>query len=144
MAFDLSQIKRKTVTRQDDIKSCHWAVKNMDILTENVKYALWKYAEFRFTKRNRGRLTGNSLTEMIKELLEYCCNKSYNSISLQDVSNNENKILFEIKKAIYYGATRCLYDINADIMKIDLEAIQAPIQVMSKENVIDYFEGLWV
>lgn len=56
-----------------------------------------------------GLLNKDKLSEMIKGLLEFTIGKSYNSISVQDVYNNEGSILYEIKKAILNGATRTLY-----------------------------------
>lgn len=146
MSFSLSQIQRKTTTKQEDIKACHWVLKDMDILTENVKIGLWKYADFRFRKRNRGRFTGKIFEDMIYDLLEYCCGKSYKSISIKDVEKFENSILYEIKKAIYYGATRKLYDATSGITDIDFSQFKDTIEppkprsvLMEKEEVENYF-----
>lgn len=146
MSFSLSQIKRKTSTKQDDIKSCHWLLKDMDILTDNVKIGLWKYADFRFRKRNRGKFNAEVFRPMIYELLEYCCGKPYTSVSLKDVEKFETVILYEIKKAIYYGATRKLYDATSGLYEIDLSKFKDTIEppkprniVLEKSEVENYF-----
>lgn len=152
MSFSMSQIQRKTRSKQDYIKECHFTIKNLDILTENVKYGFWQYADYRFKKRNRGVFKGDILLDMIKDLLEYCCNKPFNSISRQDVSINENAILYEIKKAIYYGATRCLYDENNTIIHIDKSMFKDSVEPQSipgnrqlnQEEVKDYFKDLMI
>lgn len=149
----MNQIQRKTSSKQDYIKECHFVVKNLDILTENVKYGLWQYADYRFKKRNRGVFRGETLRLLIIELLEYCCNKPFNSISRKDVNINENQILYEIKKAIYYGATRCLYDASNNVIHLDKSMFNdntnEPKSISGNrqldiEEVKDYFKDLMI
>lgn len=153
MSFSMSQIQRKTHSKQDYIKECHFVIKDLDILTDNVKYGLWQYADYRFRKRNRGVFRGDTLKTMIVDLLEYCCNKPFNSISRKDVNNNENQILYEIKKAIFYGATRCLYDANNTVIHIDKSMFKDDVKEpeiipgnrkLDSEEVKDYFKDLMI
>ena len=153
MSFSMSQVNRKSVSKQDAVKRCYGLIYSNPILTDNVKLGMWKYAEYRFTQRNRGKFDKPQLEELIKELLEYCCGKSYLQISGKDVSINENQILYELKKAIYYGATRCLYDKTntiIDTSKITFkENIQEPVRLsddvkLEKQEVVDYFKELMI
>ena len=154
MAFDMNQIKRKSMTRQNNIKDCLRYIRSNQKLTENVKYAIWKYTEYRFNKRNHSNFTAKRLSEMIDELLEYVIPKQIKDITYIDVINNENKILYEIKRAIYYGATHYLYYQNNDgTMDIDtskLVGIKAePLRLkdeekLTKEQVVNYYKDLMI
>ena len=91
---------------------------------------------------------------MIDELLEYVIPKQIKDITYIDVINNENKILYEIKRAIYYGATHYLYYQNNDgTMDIDtskLVGIKAePLRLkdeekLTKEQVVNYYKDLMI
>ena len=67
MAFAMNQIKRKSPSKQLDIKSCYREVYGNDILTDNVKLGIWQYCNYRFSKRNRGKFDDKLLKEMIEE-----------------------------------------------------------------------------
>lgn len=151
MAFSLDSVKRKARTKQTEVFDCHFYLKDLDILTENTRYALWKYVDYRFRKRHRGTLSSQQLEPLVQELLSYCCNKPYQSISRQDVINNENSIIYEIKRAIYFGATRCLYDKDNQVLQIDKskfkDTLDEPERVstdfnMTLDAVKDYFKDL--
>lgn len=153
MAFQMSNIKCETQkhTIQNKIKRCFGTIKGNDLITDNVKYALCKYVDYRFTKRNSGNLDGVYLQQMIEELLEFVINKKYTSISLQDVINNESEILYEIKKAIIYGATRKLYfDMSEHIQNQYKGVLNTPVikltktQLQEKQSVVDYFKDLLI
>lgn len=151
MSFTLNQINRKKVTsKQDDIKACYFYIKNNDLFTKNIKYGLWKYVDYRFKSRNRGRFTVNCLKRMVDDLLENICGKNINSISINDLDINENEVLYQIKRAIHYGATRFIYYEDADLIKLDRsdfkegEEINKPRKKLNDDEVKDYFEGLMI
>lgn len=150
MAFTMSQVKRKTPSKQDDIKSCYHLIYSNDLLTDNVKYGIWQYCNYRFTKRNRGRFTAAILQTMIEELLDKTCYKQYKEISFLDVDKNENEILYHVKRAIHYGATRSLYYEQAaeynmsalDNLKVDLNPPKQ--ERLTTDEVKDYFGDLFI
>lgn len=150
MAFTMSHINRKAPSKQDDIKSCYRAVYGNDLLTDNLKYAIWQYCNYRFTKRNRGRFSASIIETMVEELLTKTCYIEYKDLSFSDVTKNENEILHHIKRAIYYGATRSLYYEQADEynmrgfenLKIDLNP---PCRErLTTDEVKDYFKDLFI
>lgn len=152
MSFSILEVKRKSTSFKDKIRYCYSYIKSNDILTDNVKYALDKYISFRFTKRTNSNFTSNRLKEMTEDLLSYCCNKPYVSISIQDVMANESQILYEIKRAIFYGATKCLYNPNLGTMNINetmfKQGYEQPKRLenidINQQVVIDYFKDLMV
>ena len=147
MAFSMSEIKRKVPSKQTDIKACYHCIYNNDILTENVKTGIWKYCSYRFSQRNRGKFDENTIQNMTKELLEKVCRMPYNSIGLSIVIQNESDILYHIKRAIYFGATRTLYYEEADykdqssINNIGYK-IEKPRHLTCKEEVLQYLEDI--
>lgn len=147
MSFSLCEInvksKKQTKVR-DIIKKYYFQIYNIDILNNNIIYALKQYVNFRVTKRYTGNDSINEFGNMIKELLEYCINKKYNNISKEDVNNNEIQIIYEIKKAIYYGALHSLYYKSNIQVKFFEETIEN-LKVNSLKNekeVKDYFSDL--
>lgn len=152
MAFSMNQVKRKTVTKQDNIKQCLKDLGSNQILTENIKYAVWQYAEYRFNKRNHSTFTSKRLMEMTNDLLEHIIQKPYSEITWLDVLNNENKIIYEIGRAIFYGAIHNLYYTGNDTLTkdninlrkdLDNEPIRLPDdKKLEKQEVINYFKGL--
>jgi len=147
MAFSMSEVKRKVPSKQADIKACYYYVYNNDILTENVKTGLWKYCNYRFSQRNRGKFNETSIQEMTKELLEKVCRMPYNSIGIKDVMKDELDILYHIKRAIYFGATRTLYYEDADYKDVTNinnigYKIEKPRHLTCKEEVLQYLEDI--
>lgn len=147
MSFSLCEInvksKKQTKVR-DIIKKYYFQIYNIDILNNNIIYALKQYVNFRVTKRYTSDNSINEFGNMIKELLEYCINKKYNNISKEDVNNNEIQIIYEIKKAIYYGALHSLYYKSNIQVKFFEETIEN-LKVNSLKNekeVKDYFSDL--
>lgn len=119
MSFSLSQVQRKCnnrkVTNMNKIKQCYKYVNSLDIITDNVKYGLVKYLDYRFKQRKTNDLQYTLLQEMIKELLENSCQMPYIKIGIKQCKLNEVEILYQIKKAIYYGATKHIYSIYANM-----------------------------
>lgn len=73
MSFSLSNVKynKGTQTINTSVKSCFGLIKNMDILTDNVKYGLGKYVDFRFKQRNCKYFKADTLKVLIQDLLQY-------------------------------------------------------------------------
>lgn len=152
MSFSLSKVDYKKRSKQMEIKECYGTIMRIPCLTENVKLGVWKYAEFRFSKRCRGQLTSNTIQKMVQELLEKICIKPFIEINITDVSQFENEILYHIKRAIFYGATRSLYydindiDLDSYVFKDKLQVdVHKPVKdILEKEDVLDYFKDLMV
>lgn len=156
MSFSLSQIQRKTVnkkiTNTNNIKQCYYLINSLDIVSDNVKFALKKYLDYRFKLRHTNNLNASNLKEMIVELLQECCQKSYIHIGLKDTTLNEIEIIYQIKKAIYYGATKHIYSPYADNnTSIDCSNYRKDIlppkrlsnvQELQMDNVKNYFKEL--
>ena len=104
MSFSMSNIKVKTKAKFNP-KEYYSYIFNNPLLTKNVSYALKKYMDFRLTKRQCG-LSMPKQKDMINDLLCFCCNKPYIDITYLDVYDNENEIIYQIKRAIYYGSTK--------------------------------------
>ena len=150
MSFSMNCIKVKHTTVRDKIIACHQYVNNSNILTTNVKYALNKYVDFRFTKRQNKNFTAKRLSELVEDLLQYCCDESIDNITIDYVEANEGSILYELKRAIYYGATKCLYNIElqntCNTISNDLDKTPKYFnkltnnQLKNKRVVEEYFE----
>ena len=90
---------------------------------------------------------------MVDDLLCYVLDKDIKDVNYIDIINNENRFLYEIKRAIYYGATQFLYYkdnayINIDTTKLKSE-LDAPKILndqdrLSKEQVINYFKDVMI
>ena len=149
MSFSMSDIKVTKPEKNQDIKDCYRLIFSNDLLTNIVKKGLWQYCSYRFSKRNRGRLTEHLLQDMIEELLEKVCEKPYKSIGINDVEIKEKSIINQIQRAIYFGATRNLYyDIPTNINIDVLNNIKPNIQKSRKditleEKTIQYLEDLF-
>lgn len=114
MSFSLLEVKKKCTTVKDRIIGCHRYINNNSILTPNVKYALNQYVNYRFSKRQNVTFTSKRLQQLVIDLLQYCCDEHIDNITYNHVEANEGSILYEIKRAIYYGATKCLYNAHKE------------------------------
>ncbi len=153
MSFSLTQIKRNTHKSNysnESIRRCFASVKGIPILTKNIVYALNSYINYRLKMRRLSDFDYEQLSIMIKELLENCCGKNFLNITKQDVLNNEKEILYQIKKAIYYGATKHLY-FEPGYVKIDITKLRKNILppkripdnvTLESQIVKKYFEEL--
>ena len=112
MSFSMTNVKIKSKTKFNP-REYYSYVYNNPLLTDNVRYALKRYMDFRLSKRCLG-LNIQKQKDMINDLLQFCCNKPYLNIKYSDVYNNENEIIYQIKRAIYYGATKCLYNAHKE------------------------------
>lgn len=149
----MSNINRKSVTKQTHIKDCLYFLRSNKKLTENTKTALWEYANYRFNKRNHSNFSSKRLQEMTEELLEYILHKDYKDITQEDILINENRIIYEVGRAIYYGAIHHLYYegtgiISSDDIKVR-ESLSEPVRIpddekLERQDVIDYFKGLMI
>lgn len=149
----MSNINRKSVTKQTHIKDCLYFLRSNEKLTENTKTALWEYANYRFNKRNHSNFSSKRLQEMTEELLEYILHKDYKDITQEDILINENRIIYEVGRAIYYGAIHHLYYegtgiISSDDIKVR-ESLSEPVRIpdnekLERQDVIDYFKGLMI
>lgn len=151
MSFSLTQIKKKCTTVKDRVVSCHRYINNNSILTPNVKYALNEYVNYRFNKRQNVTFTSKRLQELVIDLLQYCCDEQINNITYDYVEANEGSILYEIKRAIYYGATKCLYNAhkeNSTIYTLNDNIVPMYFTKLSKnelhnrQTVEEYFSEL--
>lgn len=148
MSFSMSQIKKKSCAKQDNIKNCYHFIYNKSNLTDAVKLALWKYCDYRFKNRNTGTFTQNRLDKMLDELLVKICNEKYDDININDIIQNENELVYQIKRAIYFGSTKSLYyeidNANLDNLATSIIIEKPPTQRMTTDQVKDYFKDVMV
>ena len=142
MSFSMSNIKVKTKAKFNP-KEYYSYIFNNPLLTKNVSYALKKYMDFRLTKRQCG-LSMPKQKDMIDDLLCFCCNKPYIDITYLDVYDNENEIIYQIKRAIYYGSTKKLYKDDSDVYDFQVRDFVKPPSKPSKRlttetEIKDYF-----
>lgn len=116
VSFSLKQINRdrikdnkKVMCNKEDIRKCFGIIQEIHILTKDVNMALQLYVRYRLKTRGTVNLSPDTLLILIEELLENCCGKPYVELSRQDISNNENTILKQIKNAVLSGSTRHIY-----------------------------------
>ena len=109
MSFEMAPIKIQQHSRANNPKECMAFVRFEPRITEGIRFALQKYVEYRLTKRYGTSFTAKRLKILLDDLLNYCCNKPVEDITRQDIIINESVIVFEIKKAIKFGATNHLY-----------------------------------
>ena len=86
---------------------------------------------------------------MMKKMKEKVCRLPYNSIGINIVKQNELDILYHIKRAIYFGATRTLYYEDADYINTDSITnmnykIEKPRHLTCKQEAIDYLEDIMI
>lgn len=94
--------------KKDTIARCYMIIKNLDIVTDNVRDALTRYLTDRLKSRSATNLDSNRLWDNIKELLEYCCCKKYENITIEDVKSNESLIIQHIEWCIKHHNTKRL------------------------------------
>ena len=91
-----------------------------------------------------------AVSTMIEELLDKTCYKQYKEISFLDVDKNENEILYHVKRAIHYGATRSLYyEQAAEYNMSALENLKVELnppkqERLTTDEVKDYFGDLFI
>lgn len=159
MSFSLSQVSRKLNNHNVDPRSYFSYIKNDSRLTEGVKAALNVYVNYILKYKRKLSFSIDTFKDMVNDLLHHCCNKNYLAVSVEDVTNNECDIVYEIKKAIIFGATKSLYFMGGtDILYADsslftdnlldynISKLTKPIstKTMTKEDVTDYFKDLVV
>lgn len=115
MSFSLSNIprvkdikKRNGETKKELVAKCYVLIKEQDKITKLIRLALKNYLAERLEHTSTTNLSYELLQDNIKELLEYCCDRSYNNITEKDVINSENKILQHIKWCTEYHNTKRL------------------------------------
>lgn len=139
MSFNLTKIKLDNKSKvQDDIKMCYGCICNDSRLSDNVKKALRKYLDFNIKNRGAKSIKLDKISNMLEELLVFCCNKEYNSISKQDVINNEKIIINEIIKAVQSGSTNSFIKNISDNVNI----LYTNVDQEEKEDITSYLEGL--
>lgn len=147
MSFSYKDIKRDTKTPSEKIVELYKLVYSYDCLTSEVKEALLYYIRFRVAWRFFHRLSSGKFRIMIEDLLEYCIDKNIEFITLQDVINNERRIITEIGKAVYGGNMHNLYledDFQEKIIK-QIQTKQVELEFkgeINKDNVNAYFKRL--
>lgn len=112
MSFSLTQINKNKTRSQytkEDIRHLFGAIKGIEILTNNVEEALNYYIRYRLTMRKLSTFSVDTLTKMVVELLEKCCDSSFDALTRQDIVSNEKSILKQIKYAVLSGATKHIY-----------------------------------
>lgn len=159
MSFSLSQVSRKLNNHKVNPISYFSYIKNDSRLSEGVKAALNVYVNYILKYKRNLSFSIDKFKFMVNDLLHHCCDKNYLAISIEDVTNNECDIVYEIKKAIIFGATKSLYYIgDTDILyadsclftdnlfHYDTSKLSKPIstKTMTKEDVTDYFKDLVV
>lgn len=151
MAFSVSQIKVKKY-KNNDVRQYFSVINSIPIMTDNIKYALNRYINYSVKLRRTSDFYNVTLLNMVQELFEKCCDKTYNELCINDLLRNENEILYQIKKAIYYGATKHIYNIyDEGIKDIKLLNLRKDIlppkrisseQKLNQQQVSDYFKEL--
>lgn len=150
MAFslnDVSSIKKvkqaDALRRKQIISNCFALIRNYENITDVVRNALEVYLEDRLRTRSNTNLSANALNDNIKELLEYCCTKRYDVITLEDVKINEVNILKHIKDSIEHKNTKTLlWNPSAeckDYRDMGTSDIFEPRE-LTDEEVYKYFE----
>ena len=85
---------------------------------------------------------------MIDELLEYVCHRPIISIGIYDVNKDECEILYQLKRAMIFGATKTLYYDNSDqkleSLKGVIHKIEKPRQNITSQELIKYLEDIKV
>lgn len=142
MSFSMTNIKIKSKTKFNP-REYYSYIYNNPLLTRNVSYALKRYMDYRLSKRCVG-LSMQKQKNMISDLLEFCCNKPYLDIKYSDVYDNENEIIYQIKRAICFGATKKLYNDELDVQDFDVSQFTKPPKrltqrITTDEEIKDYF-----
>lgn len=152
MAFSFNDVPRiknlkqsNGVDKRKEIARCYMIIKNQNKLSDNVRKALEKYLTNRLKTLSNINLSSKLLEENIKELLEYCCNKNYDSITVLDVINNELQILQQIRWCIKHGNTKRLVwieDEHLDTMRFKDSKSMGNVSVstmLDEDDLLGYF-----
>ena len=147
MAFEMKQITRKCKSKRDKINELFRSVKNNPLLTSNIKIALNKYINYKLYNRNC-IYSESTMSNMINELLEHVCKKNINDITIKDIKFSENEIIYQIKRAIKYGATKSLYYELSNYSNLDLD-VEPPKSTsgqrsLSEDEVVNYFKDIMI
>lgn len=144
----MSDIKRKAVSKKDEIKECYFFIQSLENITPNIKLAMWKYCSFRFGQRTCGRFTSKSAEKLLNELLVIVTSKTLKDVVINECKVYENELLYQIKRAIYFGATKTLYYDSTQQLDLSYfkDSLDVPKRIqkdsLNKDEVEDYFKGL--
>lgn len=148
MSFSMSQITKKGKSKKEKINELFRVLNNNTLINCNIRNALKAYINHILRNRNNFLISEKTFSNMINELLIKVCKKDLKDISVKDIKINENEIIYQIKRAIYYGATKTLYYDYDGFVSLDL-VIEPPKsksgnRTLSEEEVIDYFKDVMI
>ena len=140
MSFSMSQITKKGKSKKEKINELFRVLNNNTLINCNIRNALKAYNTFLISEK--------TFSNMINELLIKVCKKDLKDITMKDIKINENEIIYQIKRAIYYGATKTLYYDYDGFVSLDL-VVEPPKsksgnRTLSEEEVIDYFKDVMI
>lgn len=147
--FKLDNIKLTKSTKKETFSSFGKVINCNNILSDNIKHALWLYVKYRMFILRHHSFTTERFALMIDEMLEHLIGKNIKEITAIDVGINENQIIYEIANSIYYRSLFHLYR-SADLSyKIERKLENAPKPIlnnkrMNNEELEDYFKGIMV
>lgn len=148
MSFSMSQITKKGKSKKEKINELFRVLNNNTLINCNIRNALKAYINYILRNRNNFLISEKTFSNMINELLIKVCKKDLKDITMKDIKINENEIIYQIKRAIYYGATKTLYYDYDGFVSLDL-VIEPPKsksgnRTLSEEEVIDYFKDVMI
>lgn len=148
MSFSMSQITKKGKSKKEKINELFRVLNNNTLINCNIRNALKAYINHILRNRNNFLISEKMFSNMINELLIKVCKKDLKDITMKDIKINENEIIYQIKRAIYYGATKTLYYDYDGFVSLDL-VVEPPKsksgnRTLSEEEVIDYFKDVMI
>lgn len=148
MSFSMSQITKKGKSKKEKINELFRVLNSNILINCNIRNALKAYINHILQNRNNFLISEKTFSNMINELFIKVCKKDLKDITMKDIKINENEIIYQIKRAIYYGATKTLYYDYDGLVSLDL-VVEPPKsksgnRTLSEEEVIDYFKDVMI
>ena len=148
MSFSMSQITKKGKSKKEKINELFRVLNSNTLINCNIRNALKAYINYILRNRNNFLISEKTFSNMTDELFIKVCKKDLKDITMKDIKINENEIIYQIKRAIYYGATKTLYYDYDGFVSLDL-VIEPPKsksgnRTLSEEEVIDYFKDVMI
>lgn len=148
MSFSMSQITKKGKSKKEKINELFRVLNSNTLINCNIRNALKAYINYILRNRNNFLISEKTFSNMTNELFIKVCKKDLKDITMKDIKINENEIIYQIKRAIYYGATKTLYYDYDGFVSLDL-VVEPPKsksgnRTLSEEEVIDYFKDVMI
>lgn len=144
MAFSMKQVNEniRKNRKKYDAKPLFAYVNGLPNVSKDVKKIINAYLRGRLKLGSLKNFTVDTFKEMLIELLEECCGKSFFDITPNDTEANYGEILYQLKYAIDMKYTTHIYHSKEEISVDDLIFQPSMFKIKTNKELDNFFEGV--